>query len=51
MAIKLPDIVSGSTTFKKILSVRVFESLFILVGCKIKGINELEARESESSYV
>ena len=49
MAVKLPDIVSGSITFEKILSAKVFESLFVLVGCKIKGINELEARESETS--
>ena len=42
---------SGSITFENILSIRVLEWLVILVGCKIKGINELEARESESSYV
>ena len=41
---------SGSKTFENI-SISVFEWLVILVGCKIKGINELEARESESSYV
>ena len=43
--------VSGLITFKNILSVRVSEWLVILVGCKIKGINELEARESKNSLV
>ena len=46
VAVKLPDIKSGSRTFENILSIRVLEWLVILVGCKIKGINELEARES-----
>ena len=48
VAVKLPDIMSGSITFENILSIRVFEWLVILVGCKIKGINELEARESKN---
>ena len=48
VAVKLPDIMSGSITFENILSVRVLEWLVILVGCKIKGINELEARESKT---
>ena len=48
MAVKLPDIMSGLITFENILSVRVLEWLVILVGCKIKGINELEARESKN---
>ena len=51
VAVKLPDIMSGSITFKNILSIRVLEWLVILVGCKIKGINELEARESKNSFV
>ena len=34
---------SGLILFENILSVRVLELLVILVGCKIKGINELEA--------
>ena len=42
---------SGSITFKNILSIRVLEWLVILVDCKIKGINELEARESKNSFV
>ena len=48
---QLPDIMSGSRTFQNLLSIRVLEWLFILVGCKIKGINELEARESKNSFV
>ena len=43
VAVKLPDIMSGSITFKNILSIRVLEWLFVLVNRKIKGINELEA--------
>ena len=50
MAIKLLDIMSGSITFENILSIRVVEWLFILVRCKIKGTNELEARESKKSF-
>ena len=34
---------SGSITFNNILFIGVLEWLVILVGCKIKGINELEA--------
>ena len=49
MAVKSPDTISGSITFENILSIRVVEWLVILVGCKIKGINELEARESKNS--
>ena len=41
VAVQLPDIMSGSITFENILSIRVLEWLGILVGCKIKGINEL----------
>ena len=51
MAVKLPDIMSGSTTFENILSVRVLEWLVVQVGCKINRINELEARESKYSFV
>ena len=50
VAVKLPDIMSGSITFENILSIRVLEWLVILVGCKIKGINELEARESKKYF-
>ena len=51
MAVKLPDIISGSITFENILSIRVLEWLVILAGCKIKGISELEVRESKNSFV
>ena len=46
-SVKLP--ISGSITFENILSIRGLEWLVILIGCKIKGINELEARESKIS--
>ena len=45
MAVKLPDIISGSITFENILSIKVLERLVILIGSKTKGISELEARE------
>ena len=48
VAVKLPDIMSGSITFENILSIRVLEWLVIMVACKIKGISELEARESKN---
>ena len=47
VAVKLQDIISGSIAFKDMLSTRVLEWLVILVGFKIKGINELESRESK----
>ena len=51
VAAKLPDIMSGSITFENISSIRVLQWLVILVGCRIKGINELEARECKTSFV
>ena len=48
--IKLPNIMPKSITFENILSLRVLEWLVILVSCRIKGINELEARESKNSF-
>ena len=51
MAVKLLDVMSGSRTFEIIVSMTVLEWLVILVGCKIKGINELKARESKNSFV
>ena len=51
VAVKLPYIMSESKTFEDLLSIRVLEWLVILVGCKIKGINELEASESKNSFV
>ena len=50
VAVKLPDIMPGSITFENILSIQVLEWLVILVGCKIKGINGLEGRESKNSF-
>ena len=51
VAVKLPDIMSGSITFEDMLSIRVLEWLVILAGCKIKGINKLDTRESKTSFV
>ena len=48
VAVKLTDNISGSITFENILSIRVSECLVILVGCNIKGINEVETRESKN---
>ena len=45
VAVKLLDNMSESRTFENILSIRVLEWLVI------KGINELEARESKNSFV
>ena len=39
VAVKLPDIMSGSITFQNILSIRVLEWLVILVGCKVGANN------------
>ena len=50
-SVKLPGIMSGSIAFENILPIRVLEWLVLLVGCKIKGINELQARESKDSFV
>ena len=47
MAVKLSGIMSGSM-FENILSIRVLEWLVVLVGCKIKDINELDASESRN---
>ena len=50
VAVKLRYITSGSITLENVLSIRVLEWLVVLVGCKIKGINELEARGSKNYY-
>ena len=42
VTVKLPGIKSGSIMLENILSIRVLEWLVILVGGKIKSINELE---------
>ena len=38
----------GSSTFGKIFSIRMLHGVVIVVGCKIKYMNELEARESKT---
>ena len=50
VAVKLPDIMSGSITFENILSIRVLEWLVILVGCKIRRINELKIHLSDYTH-
>ena len=45
VAAKLPDIMSGSMMFENILSIRVLGWLVILVGCKSKDVNELDASD------
>ena len=51
MAVKLPNIMSGSITFENILSIRALEWLVTLDGDEIKGKNKLEVRESKNSMV
>ena len=51
VAVKLSDTISGSKTSESILSIRVLEWPVTLIGCKIKGMNELETRESKNSFV
>ena len=51
VAVKLPEINSGSMIFKDILSIWLVEQVVILVGCKIKRKNELEMREFYDSQV
>ena len=49
VAVKLHDTMFRSIAFENILSIRYLEWLVILVGCKIKSINELEVRGSKNS--
>ena len=42
---------TGLITFENILSIRVLEWLVILVGWKIKEINELKAMKSKNAFV
>ena len=51
VTVKLPGIMPRSITFENILCIRALEWLIILFGSKIKGINELEPRESKNSFV
>ena len=48
--IKLPYFMSAPIMFEDMLSIRVLEWLAILVSCKIKGVNELDASESKKSF-
>ena len=49
VAVRFPDIISLESIFQKILSMRVFEWLVSIVGCKINGIIKLEAKKSRKS--
>ena len=51
VAVMLPDIILWKIKLENILSMRVFEWLVILFGCKIYGIKELDASESKKSFV
>ena len=49
VAVKLPDIMSGPMMFENILSIRVLGWLVILVGCKSKDVNELDASDVDAA--
>ena len=49
VAVKLPDIMSGSRSFENILSLKILQWVVTLDGCKIKGINKLEAKKFKNS--
>ena len=49
LAAKLPDIMSASIMFENILSIRVLGWIVILVGCKIKSVNELDASDVDAT--
>ena len=51
VAVRFPDIISLESILEKMLSMRVFEWLVSLVGCRIYEIIELEANESRKSLV
>ena len=46
----MPDNESGKITFVNMLSISVSEWLVILVGCKIYGKKEFDARQSSYFY-
>ena len=48
VAVTLPETTSGEIILENISSIRVFERLAILVGCKTYGIKEVEERESKN---
>ena len=47
----LPDVISGEIKLQNVLSMRVFECLIILVGCKIYGTKVVEPNQSKKSFV
>ena len=47
----MPDNYSGGITFVKMLWINVFEWLVILIGSKIYGKKEFDARESKKILV
>ena len=49
--VRFPDIISLESILEKMLSMRVFEWLVSLVGCRIHGIIEFEANESRKLLV
>ena len=49
LAAKLPDIMSASIVFENILSIRVLGWIVILVGCKIKSVNEVAASNVDAT--
>ena len=51
VAVRFPDIISLESILEKMLSMRVFECLVSLAGCRIYGIIELVANESRKSLV
>ena len=51
VAVRFPDIISLESILEKMLSMRVFEWLVSLVGCRIYGIIELEANDPRQSLV
>ena len=51
VAVKFQDIISLESILAKMLSMRAFEWLLSLVGCRIYGIIELKTNESRKSLV
>ena len=51
VAVRLPEIELGKIAFVNMLSIRVFEWLVILVGCKMQDKKDFDARKSKNSLV
>ena len=51
VAVRLPEIASTAVKFERILSIKVSDWSVILVGCRIDGITEFDARKSKNSLV